>query len=110
MRKPNGKVRICLDFKKINSVTRPMTFYTPKIEEVIEAVGKACVVSKMDLSKGYYQVRMAEEDIPKTAFVCQRGKFEFLRMPFCQERTGSVPDFDGFGVGRVRIVCSCLHG
>ena len=82
VRKPNGKVRICVDFKKINSVTRPMTFYMPKIEEVIEAVGKACVVSKMDLSKGYYQVQMAEEDIPKTAFVCQRGKFEFLRMPF----------------------------
>ena len=82
VRKPNGKVRICVDFKKINSVTRPMRFYMPKIEEVIEAVGKACVVSKMDLSKGYYQVRMAEEDIPKTAFVCQREKFEFLRIPF----------------------------
>ena len=82
VRKPNGKVRLCVDFKKINLITRPMTFFMPKIEQVIEAVGRAKVVSKMDLAKGYYQVKMAQEDVPKTAFVCQRGKFEFLRMPF----------------------------
>ena len=82
VRKPNGKVRICVDFKKINFVTKPMPFYMPRIEEVIEAVGKAKVISKMDLSKGYYQVRMAEKDIPKTVFICHKGKFEFTRMPF----------------------------
>ena len=56
-----------------------MPFYMPHIEE---AVGKAKIISKMDLSKGYYQVRMAEKDIPKTAFVCHKGKFEFTRITF----------------------------
>ena len=50
----NEKVRICFDFKKINFVTTPMPFYMPRIE----AVGKVTVISKMDLSKGYYQVSM----------------------------------------------------
>jgi len=71
-----------VNFKKINAITKPMPFYLPRIDEVIKAVGRAKIVSKMDLSKGYYQVRMAEQDIPKTAFVCHCGKFEFIRMPF----------------------------
>ena len=54
----------------------------PRVEEVLEQVGKSRVISKLDLSKGYYQVPMVTEDVPKTAFVCHRGKYEFLRMPF----------------------------
>ena len=54
----------------------------PRIEEVLEAVGASKVISKLNLSKGCYQVPMKETDIPKTAFVCHQGKFEFLRMPF----------------------------
>ena len=45
-------------------------------------VRKANVISKMDLSKGCYQVETAEEDIEKMAFTCHKGWFEFLRMPF----------------------------
>ena len=82
VRKPNGKVRLCIDFKRINAITRPLPFYMPRIEEVLEAVGKAKVISKLDLSKGYYQVPMREQDVAKTAFICHKGKFEFLRMPF----------------------------
>ena len=42
----------------------------------------ATFISKIDLTKGYYQIRMKELDVPKTAFICHRGKYEFLRMPF----------------------------
>ena len=45
-------------------------------------MGKACVISKLDLTKGYYQVPTSPPDIPKTAFTCRKGRFEFLRMPF----------------------------
>ena len=82
VRKPDGSARLCVDFRRINDVTRQMPFYMPRVEEVLEGVGKASYISKMDLSKGYYQVEMEIADIPKTTFICHRGKFEFLRMPF----------------------------
>ena len=82
VKKPDGSIRLCIDYKKLNNVTSPTPFYMPTIEEVLEAAGNAAVISKVDLNKGYYQVHVAEVDIPKTAFVCHRGHFEFLRMPF----------------------------
>jgi len=54
VKKPNGSVRLCVDFKRINSYTTPVPFYIPRVEEVLEAVGKAMYISKLDLSKGYY--------------------------------------------------------
>ena len=82
VRKPNGKIRICVDFRKVNAVMTPVPFYMPRIEEVLEATGQAKVISKMDLSKGYYQVMVCPEDRDKTTFVCHKGKFRFTRMPF----------------------------
>ena len=82
VRKPNGKIRVCVDYRKLNAVTTPIPFYMPRIEEVLEATGQATVISKMDLSKGYYQVKVCPEDRDKTTFVCHRGKFKFTRMPF----------------------------
>jgi len=66
----------------VNAVTTNQPFYMPRVEEVLEGVGKARYISKLDLSKGYYQVKMHESDVPKTAFVCHRGRYEFTRMPF----------------------------
>ena len=82
VKKPNGKIRICVDFRRVNAVTTPVPFYMPRIEEVIEATGQAGVISKMDLSKGYYQVMVCPEDRDKTTFVCHKGKYRFTRMPF----------------------------
>ena len=80
--KPDGTAHLCIDFKVINAVTTPFPFYMPRVEEVLERVGKSKVISKVDLSKGYYQVPMHPADVEKTAFVCHQGKYEFLRMPF----------------------------
>ena len=82
VKKPNGRIRICIDYQRLNAVTTPIPFYMPRIEEVLEATGQAKVVSKMDLSKGYYQVVICPEDRDKTTFVCHRGKYRFTRMPF----------------------------
>ena len=81
VRKPDGSARLCVDFKCINKVTRQMPFHMPRFEEILEGVGQSKFVSKLDLSKGYYHIRMVDTDIEKTAFTCHRGKFEFLRMP-----------------------------
>ena len=82
VRKPDGLARLCVDFKAINQVTQQDPFYMPRVEEVLESVGKSRYISKIDLTKGYYQILMVEEDICKTAFTCHCGRFEFLRMPF----------------------------
>ena len=54
----------------------------PTLDEALVSVANARVISTIDLNKGYYQVKVCKKDVPKTAFVCRDGHFEFLRMPF----------------------------
>ena len=75
-------MRLCVDCKRVNSLTKPLPFYVPRVGEILEEVGKSVFISKMDLSNRYYQVPMNPADIEKMVFVCSREKFEFLRMPF----------------------------
>ena len=82
VRKADGSARLCVDFCKINGLTRQTPFYMPRVEEVVEGVGQARFVSKLDLSKGNYQVQLRPSAIPKTAFISHRGTYEFTRMPF----------------------------
>ena len=62
--KPDGSARLCVDFEAINRITQPDPFYMPRVEEVLESVGKARYISKIDLTEGYYQAPMATADIP----------------------------------------------
>ena len=80
--KPDRSIRLCVDFRKLNAITEPDPYCIPLVEELIARVGEAKYLSKMDLSKGFYQVPLAEEDREKTAFVTTGGNFEFTRMPF----------------------------
>ena len=105
VKKPNGRVRLCVYYKRVNSLTKPLPFYMPCVDEVLEAVGRSVFILKMDLSKGYYQVPMDPADIEKTAFVCSQGKFEFLWMPFGLMNTPSV--FQTLMAGTVRT--SLVH-
>ena len=82
VRKADGSVRLCVDFRKINSLTRQTPFYMPRVEEVLEGVDQAAFISKLDLSKGYYQVQLTRAAMPKTAFTSNRGRYKFTRMPF----------------------------
>ena len=79
--KPGGSIRLCVDFRKLNAIIQPDPYCMPLVEELIARVGEAKYLSKMDLSKGFYQVPLAE-DREKTAFLTTGGKFEFFRMPF----------------------------
>ena len=90
IRKPDLSARICVDFKRINAVTTPLPFYMPRVEDVLEQVGRSKVISKLDLLKGYYQVPMVVADIPKTGFTCHHGKFEFVCMLFWVKNAPAV--------------------
>ena len=82
IKKPDGSIRLCIVYRKVNSVTTPDPFYIPLIDDILDNVGECKYLSKLDLSKGFYQVPIKESDEDKTALCNPFGKFRFLRMPF----------------------------
>lgn len=82
VKKPDGSLRLCVDFRRINSVTVPDPFPMPHIEDMLNRLGEAKYLSKINLKKGFYQIKVVDQDIPKTAFITSLGKYEFTRMPF----------------------------
>ena len=90
VRKPDGTARLCVDYCKLNGITRQTPFYMPRIDEVLEGVGQASFISKLDLTKGYYQIPVRQQDIQKTSFICHRRRYEFCRMPFGVKKAPAV--------------------
>ena len=82
VRKKGGEIRMCVDYRRLNAVTRRDSFPLPRIDETLDAVGGAKFFSTLDLASGYYQLAMAEDDKEKTAFTCPFGLYEFNRLPF----------------------------
>ena len=80
--KKDGSVRVCIDYRKLNSVTESDPYYMTTLEEILERVGNSRIMSKLDLAKGFYQVEVEPKSQVKTAFVSPFGKFQFQRMPF----------------------------
>lgn len=82
--KADGSLRFCIDYRKLNALAteKEPAYPLPRIEEVLDHLGKAKFFSTLDLCAGYWNVPMAEESIPKTAFVTQQALYEWLVMPF----------------------------
>lgn len=82
VKKKDGNIRFCVDYRKINNITHKDAYPLPRIEESLTALGSAAYFSNLNLTSGYWQVPMAEEDREKTAFTTPMGLFEFNCMPF----------------------------
>ena len=82
IRKPNGAIRLCIDYRKLNSVTQPDPYQIPRVDDMLDEVAEAVWLTKLDINKGYYQVPMSKDSVDKTAFCTPWGKFAFRRMPF----------------------------
>lgn len=80
--KKDGSLRLCVDYRKLNSCSTRDAFPLPRIEEALEALGNAKYFSTLDLTSGYWQVEVAEQDKHKTAFSTPMGLYEANRMPF----------------------------
>ncbi|KAK2879333.1 hypothetical protein Q8A73_005096 [Channa argus] len=81
VRKKNGDVRLCVDYRRLNMQTIKDAYALPNLEESFSAMNGSQWFSVMDLKSGYYQIEMEESDKPKTAFVCPLGFWEWNRMP-----------------------------
>lgn len=78
----DGFIRFCIDYRRLNKVTRKDVYSMPRIDDALDALRDARYFSSLDLRSGYWQVPMADEDKEKTAFVTPDGLFEFNVMPF----------------------------
>ena len=82
VKKKDGGVRICVDYRAINACTLPDPYLMPLIEEILDTLAPARFISKIDLNKGFHQIPVKPEDAEKTAFCTPWGKFQFVVMPF----------------------------
>ena len=82
VRKPDGSIRLCVDYRALNKVTYKDAFPLPNIEDTLYNLNGMKYFSSLDLVKGYYQVPVAESSRPFTAFATHRGHWQFKRMPF----------------------------
>ena len=82
VKKKVGTIRLCIDYRQLNMNTVKNKYALPRIDDLFDQLQSARVFSKIDLRSGYYQLRVAEADIPKTTFRTRYKHYEFLVMPF----------------------------
>jgi len=76
------KLRVVVDFRKLNNISIGDSFPLPNITEILDQLGSAKYFITLDLASGYHQIPMVEPDKGKTAFSTPYGHYEFNRMPF----------------------------
>ena len=80
--KPNGKVRFCIDFRKVNSLTRADTYPLPRVDDSVDRIGAATFITKVDLVKGYWQVPLTERAKEIASFVANGAVYQCQVMPY----------------------------
>jgi transposase InsO family protein len=80
--KPDGSIRFCVDYRRLNKVTRKDSYALPRMDDCIDSLGTAQFFSTLDANAGYWQISVAPEDRDKTAFTSHRGLYRFKRLPF----------------------------
>lgn len=82
VKKKSGDYRMCIDYRKLNSITVKDKYPLPHIEDQLGRLANMRYFCCLDLAQGYYQMPLSDESMEKTAFVTPDGQFEFVRVPF----------------------------
>lgn len=80
--KPGGKMRFCIDFRKVNALSRTDTYPLPRVDDSIDAIGASKYITKVDLAKGYWQVPLTPRAQQIASFVVAGGVYQCKVMPF----------------------------
>ena len=80
--KKDGTKRFCVDFRRLNKITKTNSYPLPIIDDILALLGKARYFTSLYLKSGYWQVLMDEQDKEKTAFACHKVLYQFNVMPF----------------------------
>ncbi|XP_073121684.1 uncharacterized protein [Henckelia pumila] len=82
VRKKDGSMKLCIDYRQLNQVTVKNRYPLPRIDDLFDQLQGSSVYSKIDLRSGYHQLRVRESDVSKTAFRTRYGHYEFIVIPF----------------------------
>ena len=82
VQKKDGSLRMCIDYRGLNAITERNRYPLPNIADLLDKFTGATVFSSLDLASGYHQIRISDEDVPKTAFTTPFGHYEFRMLSF----------------------------
>jgi hypothetical protein len=82
VRKAYGSLRLCIDYRGLNEVTRKDAYPLPRVDDTLDELKNANFYTYLDLASGFWQVRVRDQDIHKTAFQTRDGLMEWVAMPF----------------------------
>ncbi|XP_063070441.1 uncharacterized protein LOC134461440 [Engraulis encrasicolus] len=80
--KPDGSVRFCNDYRKLNEVSQFDSYPMPRVDDLVDSLGHARFLTTLDLTKGYWQVPLTPASKEKTAFATPEGLYQYTRLPF----------------------------
>ena len=82
IKKKDGGERFCIDYRKLNSITKKDVYPLPRCDEILESLSGGAYFTHLDLVRGYWQIKVAEKDREKTAFSTPDEHYQFKRIPF----------------------------